>query len=335
MDAVARGLGRLTLCLGIALLSYAARPSTAAACFGAYQYRVLPMGATKDRLVAVVLDVHRGQRTSRGPVLWFGELSLVEMSFFGQVERTVTREPVEFRSSGALRPALARAHARAWTIDGFTRFQAPDVAFCDYKAGCQHARWTRSGRGQLALDVRVAGARGRGLPVVIPLSARDKLYDEGMLASAMYPRRLFTDVFARSPFPLSSVRVYRAGGRAVFVAHAGTGEFTVGDQDGVSGRMRALPAGACEYVSSCIYSEPTPHHGSGFDVVMTRGVTPPSVPPVRSIPEDPWTEADIADQERRDEERRERERARAQERAAKLRRARAEGTLKLGPLETR
>lgn len=318
----------LAVALVAGLTSYAGAPAPARACYVAYQYRVFPLGVTDDHLIAVVFSHRRFSRSMKGAILRGGDAELVEMSFFGEVERVITSERVEFPDRsfiGGLRPALARAQARAMTIDGFTRFAPPTARFCDYEGRCAHARWTRTAAGQLAVSARVGGARGDAMPVVVPEVARDEIYESATSGFSLYPRRLFRDALADNPFLFSSVRAYQARGRTVFVVHAGSGQFTAeGDDehDMVTGRLRALPVGACRStVASCAYNEPTPHHGSGFDIVLTAGAPAPEIPPVRTISEDDygWTDADHAEQEER--ERREEE---ARARARREREAREE-----------
>ncbi|MCA9663343.1 MAG: hypothetical protein KC486_33745, partial [Myxococcales bacterium] len=325
----------LALSLSAAALALAAGERPAAACDAAYHYRVFPLGfAGDDRLVALTLTLHRFARGPRDPVVWAGAAALVEMTPFGEVTRTLHQEAVEVpdwpgRYVDGLRPVLAGALDRARELEGFVPLGRPQARFCDFARRCAHAKWTKTAEGRLAVDVRVNKARGHKLTALIPENVQRTLRDGATSWLSNYPRRLFMDAMAEHPYPFSSVRAYRGGGRTVFVIHAGSGQFYAEgdpDYDMVSERLKSLPKGACPALASCMYAEPTAHHGTGFDLVMTAGAEAPDTRIVAPIGDDfGWTPADL--REREEEEARARELAwaarerREAERAAKVARA--------------
>ncbi len=313
----------LALSLGAALLSYAGEPARARACYVAHQYRVFPLGVQGDQLIAVRIEQTRFTEDMKSAILWGATVSLVEMGWYGEPLRELASEKVEVKDKAyarELQPALARAAARARALEGFEAFSAPKTLFCDLEP-CRFAKWSRTAGGQLAVDLKL-GAGGRGLAAVLPERVKDELYGDGMNFYQLYPRRRLLDVFAEYPSPFSSIRVYRAGGRTVFVAHTTDGQMVGEGADGddfdmVRGRLSRLPPGACKDVFSCMYREPIPHHGRGFDLVLTAGATPPPTPVIAALPEDDddygWTDADRREQEERKRlEKAERERERAE-----------------------
>ncbi|MEZ4381768.1 MAG: hypothetical protein R3A79_10480 [Nannocystaceae bacterium] len=314
----------LALCVGALALAIAARP--AAACEAASHYRVFPLGFVgDDRLVALTLDLHRFARDADGPVLWAGAAALVEMTPYGEVTRTLHREAVEVsdwpgRYVDGLRPLLADALARAAALDGFVALARPQTRFCDFVERCAHATWTRTAEGRLAVDARVGPARGHKLTAYIPERVQQTIRASATAWLSHYPPRLFMDAMAEHPYPLSSVRAYRGGGRTVFVIHAASGQLHAEgdpDYDMVRDRTRSLPKGACPALASCVYAEPTAHHGSGFDMVMTVDAAPPETRIVAAIGENfGWTEADLRERDAAQARARELEWAATQRRAA-------------------
>lgn len=318
----ARALTR-ALALALALLPALAvlvAPRSAAACEAAYHYRVFPLGVADGWVIALTLDLNRFSRSAEGPTIWSGTWALVKMDGHGQLlevikDRSVVipDHPTEYAEG--LRPILAAALERAREIEGFVAFGRPEVRFCDFKRRCAFASWTRTPEGRLAVDVKLGEAKGRGLVAYVPPEVQRTLYESSTSYFSRYPRRLLLDVLAAYPYPFSSVRVYRGGGRTIFVAHAGFGQLQADgdpDYDMVRDRMRALPRGACPALASCTYIEPTAHHGHGFDLVLSRGVDPPATRIVEPIdPDFTWSEEDLRIREEEDAARARRDRAAA------------------------
>ncbi len=319
----------LALCLGAALLSYAGQPAPARACYVAHQYRVFPLGVQGDRMIAVLIEQTRYSEDMKSAILWRAELSLVELGWFGEPQRVLASERVQVTDRAyarELRPALARAFTQAQALPGFEAFSAPQTRFCDLEERCGYARWSRTPEGRLAVNLKIGAASLRDAAVV-PQRVQKQLYEDSTSIYQLWPPRLLMDVFAEYPDPFSSVRVYRAGARTVFVAHATggqmVGEGADGEFDMVSGRLSRLPRGACKDVSSCMYAEPIPHHGRGFDMVLTVGETPPPTRVIEKLPEEAddygWTDADRrAKQERERLEKAERARKRAEREALRF-----------------
>jgi hypothetical protein len=245
---------------------------SAEACEMADQYRLLPLGTSKGRIVALELDQFRDQRTPSAPVLWFVVPRLVYADP-GQAVRDIrTYDKTELRARKYvedLAPLLARARADAKRLPGFREAKVESFTDCHYARDCGAHQILSAD----ASTVRSEIGKRKWSRTKIRLPERFLLHTNAMamIGADSLGTLDSNTIAAKHPellelWRLGSVRIYElAGNKRIAVYNLGDGDTryyrATADPKPRKRKLGTRAAG------SFAYDEDLPHHGYAFDLV--------------------------------------------------------------------
>ena len=257
----------MTRISGLLLLAAASTlllPARAHACLVAHQYRLFPLGYSGDKLLALELDLHRDSGPELKNIHWLGKTALVELGSSFEVSARTDLGKIRVPDADyaeALKKTLAKALEKARGKDDFRELAGPAVAFCHLSDKCAGVKYkvTKRGRPRIAVKGKEGKVSSRGAIMPRPAKARYMamlgLETDAELAAYM------ADDWAG--FVITTVRSYQTEQKRLLVVGLGAGNEKFARDD-----VDKLPDDRCKRVESCIYREPTLHHGHAFDVIL-------------------------------------------------------------------
>ena len=252
-----------------------ASPVELAACGVARQYRRIPLGLSAgSRLVLLQLKLYRYWDQSpdeSGESLlknaWDGEANLLILNKQGKSEQLVYLG--EFKNipdpyGRSLAEKMRAALKVARRLPGFVPAESLVHYFCDYKRKClEHSFQAGSKNRFMLYTKRGPGRSSREIVLPAPLLAHLKRSD--MYRPADYARIFYP----------GGKRVLKAGDKTIVSFSFASGDFRFGHSPAPvpngAPRCPLYGQGALrESERRCVFTEPIPHHGTGFDFVYVE-----------------------------------------------------------------
>ena len=242
----------------------------ARACDMASQHRLLPLGASGERVVALELDQFRDREPSTRKLVWQVEPRLVYLAAGAAAVAIKSYARIEVSDADYAREmaaVLATAIADAKRLRKFRHAEVVSLTDCHYGSSCGdfgfskrpgNELFARLGKRELAVAVR--------LPVrfLAHRNAFPTLDDEEF--ARLTPEGVARDhADLLADWSLGSVRLYRVGKRHIVAYNLGRGDtryYRPTDKK-LAPQSRKLAVRAGDF----IYNEDLPHHGHAFDIV--------------------------------------------------------------------
>ena len=239
-------------------------PVRANACLVAHQYRLFPLGYSGDRLLALELDLHRDSGPELKNIHWLGKTALVELGGSFEVSARTDLGKIRVPDAGyseALKETLALALEKARAKEGFRELEGPTLVFCHLADKCAGISYqvTKRGRPRLAMKGKDGKVTSRGVVMPPPAKAR-YMAMLGLETDAELATYMADDW---PGFVITTVRTYQTANGRLQVVGLGAGDEKFARDD-----VDKLPDDRCKKVDTCIYREPTLHHGHAFDILV-------------------------------------------------------------------
>jgi len=255
------------------MVALVAASPEAQACMVADQYRLLPLGTSKGRIVALELDQFRASEDAdMEKVFWTVEPRLVYAVPGGAVVdiKKYAETKLDAHAYDAdLAPIAARALADAKKLPNFHEARIASFTDCHYSRAC--GAHVISGKDHAQVRTKLRKARPALTRIRLP--ERFLLHKNAMyMIGAAELGALDSDIIKRdhpdllSVWLLGSVRIYRlANKKRIAVYNLGNGDTRYYRRNPrPKPRTRKLHKAAGQW----LYDEDLPHHGYAFDIIV-------------------------------------------------------------------